>query len=89
MRATTIIGVTLAAATLAAAVGCSNMPAPESLSPGFGNATAHNMAMHIIDPLPADMNLPAPDLNGQRGGVLMDRYVKGQVIAPERLTTTK
>lgn len=72
---------------LALAAGCA--AAPETLHDSFGNAVAQNKALHIIDPVPADANLAAPDMNAIRAGLAMDRYLKGQVIAPERLTTTK
>jgi hypothetical protein len=68
-----------------AAAGCA---APETLHSSFGNAVAQNKALHIIDPVPADPNLPAPDLNGARAALAMDRYLKGQVIAPEKMATT-
>ena len=77
------------AALLATAAGLAGCAAPKTLNTSFGNATAHNIAMHIIDPTPADPNLPAPDMNGQRAFGALDRYLKGQTIQPERLTTTR
>jgi hypothetical protein len=84
MNRFTTIGL-LGAFALAAA-GCAM---PEAIHDSYGNAVAQNKALHIIDPVPADPNLPAPDFNGIRAGLAMDRYLKGQVIAPERLSTTK
>jgi hypothetical protein len=69
--------------------GAACAPASETLHESFGNAVAQNKALHIIDPVPADANLPPPDMNGIRAGAAMDRYMKGQVIAPEKSTTTK
>ena len=67
-----------------AIAGCT---VPETLHPSFGNSVAQNKAAHIIDPVPADANLPAPDVNGVRAAGGIDRYMKGQVIAPEKIST--
>jgi hypothetical protein len=61
--------------------------APETMHESFGNATAQYKALHIIDPVPADANLPAPDMDGLRAAGAMDRYTKGQVIAPVPIAT--
>lgn len=63
--------------------------APSTLNAGFGDSVYHNMSMHIVDPTPADPDMAPPALMGTRAFGVIDRYEKGQVILPERLSTTK
>jgi hypothetical protein len=78
--------IALLSALLIAAAGCTSK---ETLNKNFGNATAQNNALQIIDPVPADPNLPAPDMNGMRAAAALDRYAKGQVIAPAKTDTVQ
>ena len=71
----------------AVALSATACMAPESLHSDFGNATAQYKALHIIDPVPADANLPAPDMDGQRAAGVMGRYSQGQVTTPATVTT--
>lgn len=47
------------------------------LGADFGNATAHNAAVQIIDPVPANASAGAPDYDGARTIVLIDAYKSG------------
>lgn len=75
--------------TVAAAFGlaaCADTQAP--LNPGFGDSYHHNMAVHVIDPNPANAGSGAADLNGERARVAIDRYRSSTTIVPEDLTTS-
>ncbi len=61
---------------------CENRNAPP-LGKDFGNATQHNMSVHIINPDPATAGYGAPALDGKRAKGAMDRYETGTVIAPQ------
>ena len=49
-----------------------------TLSPNFGNAVRHNIAVQTINPNPNDTMI-VPDMDGERAADLMNRYKLGQV----------
>jgi hypothetical protein len=59
--------------------GCNTNQEP--LSPDFGDAVSHNIAVQTINPTP-DPNLPDANTNGQRMNDAVDRYRKGKPTAP-------
>jgi type IV pilus biogenesis protein CpaD/CtpE len=67
-------------------VGCADTRAP--LNAGFGDAYHHNIAVHVIDPNPANAGSGAPDLEGERARVAIDRYRSTTTIAPVTTTTS-
>ncbi len=67
----------LAAAMAIVVGGCE--PAPPALSPLFGGAVIHNMAVHVIPPDPAAPVAP-PAMDGNRAALRMEQYRKGQVV---------
>jgi hypothetical protein len=69
---------------VAALSGCAQWPPPVKL----GNAVTHNKAVHIVNPDPRWGTTP-PDLDGQRGALLMRRYDQQEVIQPEEVDTTE
>ncbi len=69
-----------------AVAACENRNLPP-LGKDFGNATQHNMSVHIINPDPATAGYGAPALDGKRAKGAMDRYEGGAVIAPEAEAT--
>lgn len=47
------------------------------LGADFGDATAHNAAVQIIDPTPANAGDGAPDYDGERTKLLINTYKEG------------
>ena len=79
----------IALLTVVAAFGlsaCTNTQEPMNV--GFGDAYHHNSAVHVINPTPANAGSGAPDLDGERGQIAIDRYRSSTTIAPEETTTT-
>ena len=79
----------IALLTVAAALGlvaCTDTQAP--LNAGFGDAYYHNIAVQVIDPTPANAGSGAPDLEGERARVAIDRYRSSTTIVPEGTATT-
>ena len=56
------------------------------INPAFGNWNEQNFAAQVINPDPAPILLP-PDFDGQRNALAIERYQRGQVIAPEEVST--
>lgn len=86
-----------AALSLAGFASCAALPlendtyepiAATSLGKDFGNATAHNAAQHIVDPVPANVLSGAPALDGDRAAAAYRRYRTGTVIVPASVETT-
>ncbi len=65
-----------------AVAACENRNAVP-LGKDFGNATQHNMSVHIINPDPVTEGYGAPALDGIRAKGAMDRYHEREVSAPE------
>ena len=65
---------------------CENRNIPH-LGKDFGNATQHNMSVHIINPDPATAGYGAPALDGKRAKGAMDRYEGGTVLTPDAEST--
>lgn len=72
-------------AVLLALAACADTQGP--MNPGFGDAYQHNMAVHVIDPTPANAGSGAPELEGERARIAIDRYRGAATIAPETTTT--
>jgi type IV pilus biogenesis protein CpaD/CtpE len=75
--------------TVAAFLGltaCADTQAP--LNAGFGDAYHHNMAVQVIDPNPANAGSGAPDLEGERARIAIDRYRGAATLIPEETTTS-
>jgi len=49
------------------------------ISSDFGNAVQSNMAVQIISPRVKDPSATAPDMSGNRGGLAIEKYEKGNV----------
>ena len=58
----------------------------DTIGPGFGDATAQNFALQVIDPEPPVMADPA-EMHGVRAALMFDRYKKDQSEAPEEIDT--
>ncbi len=81
----TVSAIAAVAAMAVVLVAC----APQQhLSPDFGDAVRQNMAVHIIDPRPMPVDEAGSALDGRRAAGAVDRYQRGQIIEPERLTTS-
>jgi len=75
-------------ATAPLVVAC--QPANKPLSPTFGNAVQHNMAVHIINPAP-DYGPDGGRLehSGARMGLAVSRYQTGTEKEPEPVETSE
>ncbi len=73
---------TLPFVLILAVSACENRNIPD-LGRDFGNATSHNMSLHIINPDPVTAGYGAPALDGERAGGVIDRYKGGAVIEPK------
>ena len=69
-----------------AAGGCTSTQEP--INDSFGEAYYHNMAVHVIDPNPANAGSGAPELEGERARVAIDRYRATRTVKPVTVTTT-
>ncbi len=69
-----------------AVAACENRNIPP-LGKDFGNATQHNMSVHIINPDPATAGYGAPEYDGVRAKGAMNRYKSGAVKAPKAEAT--
>ena len=76
-----------AVAAFVALTACADTQSP--LNPGFGDAYQHNMAVQVIDPNPANAGSGAPDLEGERARVAIDRYRGAATLAPITTTTSE
>jgi hypothetical protein len=59
-----------------------------TLRQGFGNTSAHNNALQVVDPNPVTANAGAPNLNGRRAAVAIENYETNEVIELEVESTT-
>jgi hypothetical protein len=59
----------------------------DSITDGLGNAAAHNIAVHTIDPWPASSRNPRVNLDGERALIAVGRYKANRSIPPRGLTT--
>jgi hypothetical protein len=69
--------------------GCEYFDRRETISLHAGDAVASNIAIHTIDPWPyeaANQRIPG---DGQRTADAVERYRKGEAIAPRGLGTTQ
>ncbi len=53
-------------------------PPRATLSPSFGNAVRHNIAIQTINPNPNETMI-SPDMDGERAAEVMDRYKQGLI----------
>ena len=73
----------LAAASFSLAACNSIYDHSQPLNAGFGNSIKHNDAVAIIDPTPANASDGAPDLDGKRAKLAIERYETGAVTEAE------
>ena len=76
-----LIGLAAASFTLAACNSIYDHSQP--LNQGFGNAIKHNDAVAIVDPTPANASDGAPDLDGKRAKIGVERYETGAEMEAE------
>lgn len=70
----------LASLALPLVAGCETQPR-QAISPGFGNAVEHDIAVQIVNPEPGPVT-GAPSLDGRRAVDAFERYREGDVIHP-------
>lgn len=70
-----------------AATGCAEVPV-EVMGPDFGDGQHRNIAVHVIDPMPAHADAGAPDFNGNRAALAIQRYEANRVTQPATTATT-
>ena len=78
--------IALALATLL--LGACNYTGPGHVYPGYGEATAHNAAVMIIDPNPPGAQNTDIPQDGSRSVLMQERYKTDTVEEPVTLTTT-
>ena len=54
-------------------------PTVGSLGADFGNAVRHNIAVQVVDPMPAIADGGPPPLDGNRAAAAIGRYQNGAV----------
>ena len=59
----------------------------DSITRGLGDAPAHNIAVHTIDPWPRGVRNPRINIDGERALIGAYRYKSNTVIPPRGLTT--
>jgi type IV pilus biogenesis protein CpaD/CtpE len=69
-------------ATLVAVAACT------PVDYGFGESTRANIAQQVVDPDPQYEGQIMEGGSGQRGAAAVDRYNRGEVKQPSRMTTT-
>ena len=82
-----MIRIVLLAATVSF-VGACTYSGPGHVYPGFGEATAHNAAVMIIDPNPPGAQNTDLALDGSRAVLALTRYKTDTVEQPEEMDTT-
>lgn len=70
----------LASLSLPLIAGCETQPR-QAISPGFGNAVQHNIAVQLVNPDPPPVTEPS-SLDGQRAADALERYRADEVIPP-------
>ena len=77
------------AAAATALAACQSVdPVSQSPDPYFGEVTARNKAVQIINPDPVyTAEAAQPGDNGERGAKAVDRYKKGEVKDTKRIST--
>jgi type IV pilus biogenesis protein CpaD/CtpE len=74
---------------LIAAMGLSAcVEANEPLQSGFGDAYHHNIAVQVINPQPENAGSGAPNLDGDRAGLAIERYKSAKTLEPVVVTTS-
>lgn len=76
----------VAALALASGLTACDLSPQRSLSPDFGAAVRHNMAVQLINPPTLD-DRPV-EADGRRAGDAIERYRSGKVIPPASLSTS-
>ena len=75
--------------TLIVAMGLSAcVESNEPLQSGFGDAYHHNIAVQVINPEPENAGSGAPNLDGERAGLAIERYKAGNIIEPVQVDTS-
>ena len=82
-------GLGLAVALICCGVaGCEPYEARrDTITSEVGNAVAHNVAVHTIDPWPPASSNQRIDVDGDRVLIAADRYKAGKQIPPKGLST--
>src|SRR5215813_8684314 len=60
----------------------------DSITPGVGNAAAHNRAVHTIDPWPRYVGNDRINIDGRRIQLGMRRYQANKSIPPRGVSTS-
>src|SRR5215813_7524310 len=60
----------------------------DSITPGVGNAVAHNRAVHTIDPWPRYVGNDRINIDGRRIQLGMRRYQENKSIPPRGVSTS-
>lgn len=79
-----IVGLLAAVSVL----GACSYSGPGHVYPGYGEATAHNAAVMIIDPNPPGAQNTDIALDGSRAVLMQERYKTDTVEEPQVLETT-
>jgi len=79
----------LAVASCLLAAGCQSVTEPRlNLSPDFGNAVRHNMAVQTVNPEASAAITEAPTLDGNRANAAMSEYQGGKTKAVQNIKTS-
>ena len=79
----------LAVASCLLAAGCQSVTEPRlNLSPDFGNAVRHNMAVQTVNPDASAGTTEPPALDGNRANAAMTEYQGGKTKAVEKIKTS-
>lgn len=79
----------LAIASCLVAAGCESVTEPKLyLSPDFGNAVRHNMAVQTVNPEASAGITEPPMLDGNRANMAITEYQGGKTKAVEKIKTS-
>jgi len=60
----------------------------EPLNTGFGDSYYHNIALQVINPQPENAGSGAPNMDGERAGIAIERYKGAKTLEPVVVTTS-
>jgi hypothetical protein len=78
----------LLAGARGASAGDDYLARSDSITPGVGDAVAHNTAVHTIDPWPPNVNNDHINIDGHRIQLGMRRYQANKSIQPRGISTS-